>query len=192
MSYRNRQRSDGSQKQLISDGGYSTFDSGSYQRDDLLGAPKQSSTDDNTMSSEEQAPPPQPQATFQEYPRHVIMRIPNTAFGISMGLAGNAILWKSVGKSAIFNAANANTEALHGILWLLALLVAAWVFTCYCYKCYYHYELVVREWQHPVRVHFMNAPHLIMLMLAIGLPDRFNASEMALQIVFGLGLVFRH
>jgi hypothetical protein len=38
----------------------------------------------------------------------------------------------------------------------------------------------------------MNLPHVTMIMLAIGLPDRFlNGSQTALQIVFGLGLVYQ-
>lgn len=166
------------------------FELNSSDPDYLLGLSARRSFDDNSISAEEQSTLPLPPTTAQEAPRHVIMRIPNTAFGIPMALAGNAILWKAVGQSPTFRTEGEETEGFGTVLWLMSLLVAIAVGICYCYKCCYHHELVAQEWKDRERIHFMNLPHVTMIMLAMGLPDRFmDASQTAMQIVFGLGLL---
>lgn len=132
--------------------------------------------------------PEQPQPSRHDAPANVLPRIPNTAFGIAMGLAGNAIMWKAVGAAQVFNAEDMDTQVVNEILWLAALAVASIVALCYCYKAIFRWELVRQEWKCAVRVHFMNAPHLLAIMLAMGAPPRIEVTQRTMQIVFGVGL----
>jgi tellurite resistance protein len=138
--------------------------------------------------------------TMPHRPAPVITRIPNTAFGISMGLAGNAILWKTISEAnAPFQSERVNLDVLTILLWCLALSAAIMVGLGHIYKAWLVWLskngderdsfLLVQEWRHPLRIHFMYAPHLILIMLAIGIPESFEASQRSLQIIFGVALV---
>lgn len=105
-----------------------------------------------------------------------------------MGLAGNAIMWKAVGAADVFNAESMDTQVVNEVLWVAALAVALIVALCYCYKAARYWELVRQEWKCAVRVHFMNAPHLLAIMLAMGAPPRIEVTQRTMQIVFGVGL----
>jgi hypothetical protein len=109
---------------LCSGGLVRSFEWNSDDPDYILGISARRSFDDNIMSAEEQSPHPLPPTAAQEVPRPVIMRIPNTAFGIPMGLAGNSILWRAVSRSPTFNTEGAELDGFSIILWLLSLLVA--------------------------------------------------------------------
>ena len=109
-----------------------------------------------------------------------------------MGLAGNAILWKTIGSSDLFNAELTRvTHFLNVFLWIVALSVTLSLILCYIYKCIFHFPLVLKEWNDPVRIHFMNTPHLILLLLATGIPEGhiLQASAQSLRVIFGVGLV---
>mmetsp|Transcript_2190 Transcript_2190/g.3164 ORF Transcript_2190/g.3164 Transcript_2190/m.3164 type:complete len:393 (+) Transcript_2190:106-1284(+) len=124
---------------------------------------------------------------------HVLQRIPNTAFGIRMGLAGNAVLWKSAGRVDFLKSHLGSVELANGILWHIALVVAVMTLLAYLYKMVYHFRVVVMEYRHPVRVHFFNAPHLILIMLSLGVPSNMQSgsSTIPIQILFAIGLIFQ-
>lgn len=122
-------------------------------------------------------------------PRHVLQRIPNTAFGVPLGLAGNAILWKSL-QGGTFDPDKTYTNVLNAVMWVLALLTCLVVTFLYFFKCIFHRGLVLQEYRDPSRLHFLNAPHLLLILLALGLPTELNpASTMPLRVVFGIALV---
>ena len=98
-------------------------------------------------------------------------RIPNTSFGVGMGLAGQAILWRSVQKSKLFGASFDGVARSFNILfWATSLLFSALALVLYVRKAIFHYSLIKDEIRDGSRVHFCNMPHLILAMLAIGVP----------------------
>jgi tellurite resistance protein TehA-like permease len=105
----------------------------------------------------------------------VLLRMPNTAFGISLGLAGNAIMWKVAG----------------GARFLTALIDTTIILLTYLYKLIFHFPLVEREYKHPVRAHFMNGPHLTLLLVSLAIPSHLSPSTTCLQALFATGLFFQ-
>jgi tellurite resistance protein TehA-like permease len=99
----------------------------------------------------------------------VWLRLPNTSFGISMGLAGQAIMWNSA-SNASFIRDHIDTAIISTIVWLLALLVGVVLFMAYCTKLYFYFPLCKDEYKDPSRIHFFNMPHLITIMLTISVP----------------------
>lgn len=124
---------------------------------------------------------------------HALQRVPNTAFGIPMGLAGNAVLWKSAGRVAFLKGHLDSVELANSILWHIALVVAIMTLLAYLYKMVFHFRIVLMEYRHPVRVHFFNAPHLIFIMLSLGVPSNIQSgsSTISTQILFAMGLIFQ-
>jgi tellurite resistance protein TehA-like permease len=125
----------------------------------------------------------------------VWMRLPNTSFGIPMGIAGQAIMWKAAGNAPFINDM-INAQMISAVFWVASLLVVVILFTGYCMKAFFHFHLVKDEYNNSSRVHFMNMPHLIMLMLTISVPE--NTSGMTLvggdagrRIIFGLGFAIQ-
>jgi tellurite resistance protein len=130
------------------------------------------------------------ETTGLEHSSPVLLRMPNTAFGISMGLAGNAIMWKAAG-DADFVTDLMNPASANMVLWFASFIVAVMTVFTYLYKIIFNFEMVVMEFKHPVRIHFFNAPNLTLLMLSIGIPKAIEASSVCLQILFVVGLSFQ-
>jgi tellurite resistance protein TehA-like permease len=117
---------------------------------------------------------------------NVLLRMPNTAFGIAMGLAGNSIMWKSAGKAA-FVSTRIDTDAPNAIFWFAGATVLVIVAVAYVYKMVFSFPLCVAEWNCPTRIHFMNAPNLALIMLVISLP--WDCSNEKLRILWTLSLI---
>lgn len=114
-------------------------------------------------------------------------RMPNTAFGVGMGLAGQAILWKVAGK-----ALETGFDAIaNKIFWICSFLISLVIFCAYAYKTWFYFPLVMDEINNGTRVHFFNMPHLILVMLSLGVPDDFMAENFpavaAKRIIWVLG-----
>jgi tellurite resistance protein TehA-like permease len=127
-----------------------------------------------------------------EYPS-VWTRLPNTSFGISMGLIGQAIMWK-VASSASFISQNVNAEIVSASFWFAGLLVASFLSAAYSFKIFRYFPLVKDEWKDPSRVHFFNMPHLIMIMLTISVPDtspNIAGDGLAVRVLWGIGFVIQ-
>lgn len=134
-----------------------------------------------------------PVATKQSGGRapHVLTRMPNTAFGIPMGIAGNAILWRIIESAPrTFHLKNF-AELLNISLWFCSAVVGCFIGIFYAIKIHSNFEHVKLELNHPVRIHFMNTPHLWWLMLSIGVPRVITTSQTFYQISFGIGLCFQ-
>lgn len=142
-------------------------------------------------SVSEQGDDPAPEPIHDKYTGvvlPVVLRMPNTGFGIVMGLAGNSMMWKIAGL-APFITGRVDTDMYNTILWLSGFIVGIMIFLTYVYKAIFSFDIVVMEYKDPVRVHFMNTPHLSLLMLAMGTPRDVDASERTLQIIFAVGLL---
>ncbi|KAI2489674.1 Voltage-dependent anion channel [Fragilaria crotonensis] len=120
-----------------------------------------------------------------DYPS-VWLRIPNTSFGIPMGLAGHAMMWKAAGDAEFINE-KVNAEQISAVFWIASLLLGAVFLTAYCFKAYRFFPLVMDECRDGARMHFLNMPHLIVLMLTICVPE--NSSHVAIMV--GNGELFR-
>ena len=88
--------------------------------------------------------------------------LPNTVFGVALGLAGNSCLVKSLVAPAFWG--RKGRGALWGI-WSLA--VGVWVVlgACFAAKARFHRGLLLREWRSPRRCSYFFAPHLSLVVL---------------------------
>ena len=88
--------------------------------------------------------------------------LPNTVFGVALGLAGNSCLVKSLVAPAFWG--RKGRGALWGI-WSLA--VGVWVVlgACFAAKARFHRGLLLREWRSPRRCYYFFAPHLSLVVL---------------------------
>lgn len=83
-------------------------------------------------------------------------RIPNTSFGIGMGLAGQSILWEAIVSTEFINVSVAATIGF--AFWIASIAVTALLLICFSRKCIYHFPLVQNEIDSPTRIHFFNMP----------------------------------
>ena len=124
-------------------------------------------------------------------------RIPNTSFGIPMGLAGHAMMWKAAGNAEFIND-KVDVEQISAVFWIASLLLGTVFLAAYCVKAYRFFPLVMDEFRDGARMHFLNMPHLIVLMLTISVPD--DSSHFAIMpgncelfrsIVFGISVLIQ-
>lgn len=118
----------------------------------------------------------------------VLLRVPNTAFGIPMGLAGNAYMWKMVENATFLPV---QTSLACTILWFASFIVGVIISFLYIYKVFWNFHMVVQEYQHPSRNPFFHGPLLTFLLLSLGIPPAIHVSSLCLQILFGIGLLFQ-
>ena len=97
--------------------------------------------------------------------------LPNTVFGVALGLAGNSCLVKSLVAPAFWG--RKGRGALWGI-WSLA--VGVWVVlgACFAAKARFHRGLLLREWRSPRRCYYFFAPHLSLVALCIAAPTSIH------------------
>eukprot|EP00563_Minutocellus_polymorphus_P000282 CAMPEP_0181027484 /NCGR_PEP_ID=MMETSP1070-20121207/4188_1 /TAXON_ID=265543 /ORGANISM="Minutocellus polymorphus, Strain NH13" /LENGTH=422 /DNA_ID=CAMNT_0023104727 /DNA_START=40 /DNA_END=1308 /DNA_ORIENTATION=+ len=109
-------------------------------------------------------------------------RIPNTAFGIPMGLGGNALIWTNLLATKLIP--DQTGRILQWSFWVVTLVSAVVVSTCFFVKCRSKLgrDIIREEWRHPARVHFFHGPHLIIIMLTLAAP--FPVSRVALQVLW--------
>lgn len=131
-----------------------------------------------------------------EYPS-VWLRVPNTSFGIPMGLAGHATMWKAAG-NAKFISDKVDTELISFAFWIAALLFGVVFVTAYCVKAVLFSPLVLDEFKDAARIHFLNMPHLIVIMLTTCVPDNHAGIAMLVEngdqfrsIVFGISMLIQ-
>ena len=123
-------------------------------------------------------------------PIPIYLRVPNTAYGISMGLAGNAIMWKTAERSVGYFGGVA--DKINAVLWFSAVSVAVLVSIAHVYKYFYKWPLFKAEMSDKIRMHFFNGPNLTLLMLGIGLPTAVAPTSVrSLQIIFAIGLLYQ-
>ncbi|GMP96065.1 hypothetical protein CsSME_00044872 [Camellia sinensis var. sinensis] len=106
-----------------------------------------------------------------------LLRFPIGCFGICLGLSSQAILWGALATSPVTKSLRI-TPYINLALWLLALLVLAFVSTTYILKCIFYFEAVKREYFHPVRVNFFFAPWIVLMFLALSTPPLISSSPL--------------
>ena len=109
----------------------------------------------------------------------VLLRIPNTAFGVPMGLAGHAIMWRSLGRADRLDAlfGRDGVASVGRLCWYSACVTGGSASALYGYKIATSFALVRAEYLNEVRCHFFNAPNLIFIMLLLGAPDDVEVSD---------------
>ena len=127
---------------------------------------------------------------LQSHP--VIKRIPNTGFGISLGLAGNSILWKKMASTSFTK--DVGTTA-NWIFWIGGILVLGLMSAVYAVKFAVPAWRVValREWQHPIRAYFFVAPVVAVMMTTLGIPTSIshtNSERVLYSLCLGLQMLF--
>ncbi|PNY15131.1 S-type anion channel SLAH3-like protein [Trifolium pratense] len=98
-----------------------------------------------------------------------LLRFPISSFGICLGVSSQAILWKTLATSPTTQFLNIPPE-INLVLWYIATILVASVFTVYILKLLLYFEAVRREYYHPIRVNFFFAPWIALLFLALGVP----------------------
>ena len=101
----------------------------------------------------------------------VLALVPNTVCGIGVGLAGNASMWKTARtmKGMDYDLA----RALNYMFWVMAATIITILVCLLVCKAAICPGLVLAEWRHPVRAHFWNMPHIVLILLGIAMPPAF-------------------
>jgi len=121
----------------------------------------------------------------------IYQRMPNTAFGIALGLAGYSIVWKTASKTPSFLKEHniKLAEVLNYIFWVSAIIVGGISAILTVLKWIFSRKFAKDEWKHPHRIHFNNIPHIVLLMLSIGLPSDIEADQIILRSMWGISFV---
>lgn len=121
--------------------------------------------------------------------RSWLIRFPNTAFGIPLGLGGQAIMWKVMQQTPFTSWVR---SAGNWVFWVAGCTTLVLISGVYFTKFVHYPSLAFFEWMHPVRAHFFNAPHLAVLMLSIGAPKSLSVAPAlrAIWVVCGAMQLF--
>nr|APA28904.1 SLOW ANION CHANNEL-ASSOCIATED 1a variant 2 [Selaginella moellendorffii] len=98
-----------------------------------------------------------------------LLRFPISSFGVALGLGSQSILWKNLSTVPAMRFLHA-PEIINTVLWFLAAIALAGIFTTYLFKAIFYLEAVRREYYHPVRANFFFAPWIAAMFLALGIP----------------------
>ena len=115
-----------------------------------------------------------------------LMRFPNTAMGIALGLGANALLWQQLATTPLLGSPSAalselmsnfaetsHASSLHRLFWVSGVAVWCAVLLTLLAKAVRYPSLVAFEFRHRVRVYFFFAPHVGALMLALSCPEEW-------------------
>mmetsp|Transcript_1689 Transcript_1689/g.2272 ORF Transcript_1689/g.2272 Transcript_1689/m.2272 type:complete len:234 (+) Transcript_1689:290-991(+) len=81
----------------------------------------------------------------------VVLRMPNTAFGIAMGLGGHAVMWKGAGSTFIQDYIDA--KGLNYFFWLTGVVVGMCITTSYIFKALTGFQYIVDEFRYAALLH---------------------------------------
>jgi len=128
-----------------------------------------------------------------------MLRVPNTAFAITLGLGGNAILWKNM---AVVDFTSDVGTTGNWLFWISAIVALGLACIVYLVKLIIPSwrVLVLMEWNDPVRAYFFVAPVVAILMLTLSIPTSIEDQEaertlfliaLTLQVVLAQSLYTR-
>ena len=81
-----------------------------------------------------------------------LMRFPNTAFGISLGLAGSSPMWNAIANTPFTRSVLGDFASwVNWVVWVLACVVHVLIIAVYTAKVGCHPSVVRREWNDGVR-----------------------------------------
>ena len=100
-----------------------------------------------------------------------LLRFPISWFGISIGLASQAYLWKTLAKylpciEIVLHFIN----QMNMVVWTMAISSLIIIAYTYLMKCFLYFEAVKQEFRDIVRSNFFFAPWVACLFLALGVP----------------------
>ena len=101
-----------------------------------------------------------------------VLRFKVVVFGVSLGLAGQAGLWKILAHSEMTRRFGI-PSFINEVLWIVGLLVLVASTICYVIKGIRWSGAVYREFIHPLRVNFFAAPFIAAMLLLLATPQRF-------------------
>uniref|UniRef100_A0A0E0EY55 Uncharacterized protein n=1 Tax=Oryza meridionalis TaxID=40149 RepID=A0A0E0EY55_9ORYZ len=91
-----------------------------------------------------------------------LLRFPISAFGMCLGVSSQAILWKTL--TSFLHV----SPVVNHVLWWIALALMGLVFFIYLLKVMFYFEVVRREFYHPIHANFFSAPWIACLFLVQG------------------------
>ena len=101
-----------------------------------------------------------------------LLRFKNVIFGVSLGLAAQAVMWKYLTHIDVMKPYKI-PAFVNETFWIVALLALLISFFIYSLKIIFWRGGVYREFLHPVRVNFFFAPFVVSLLLMLAIPQRF-------------------
>ena len=101
-----------------------------------------------------------------------LLRFKVVVFGISLGIAGQAGLWKSLSHSGATKQFGIPTF-VNETFWIIGIFALTLSTVCYILKSIFWPGGVRREFIHPVRVNFFAAPFVAGLLLLLATPQRW-------------------
>ena len=110
-----------------------------------------------------------------------LLRFPNTAFGIALGLGGHSNLWKVLSNTPFTSGVG---SGMNFFFWTTGIVVWGLVAFIFAAKAYRFPRIVLAEWQHPVRSHFFNIIHIAVLALAMGTPFSVWNNDVLIAVWF--------
>ena len=113
-------------------------------------------------------------------------RLPNTAFGVCMGLGGHAAMWRT----AHFATFTQTPLWIVWVLWAAALATLCLFTLLFMIKLTVHPQRVRQEWDDAGRSQFFNAPNLATMLLALGCPPPLESLAM-LRAVWVCGAFYQ-
>ncbi|EGB10227.1 hypothetical protein AURANDRAFT_71236 [Aureococcus anophagefferens] len=116
--------------------------------------------------------------------------LPNTVFGVALGLAGNGVLVKGLAADRFWGARRG--RAALWVLWAAALATWIALVACLGAKALLHRRFLLREWRHRRRCFFFFVPHVALVALCLGAPDGARAwSPRLFRWCYGLALALQ-
>ena len=115
---------------------------------------------------------------------HFLLVLPNTVFGISLGLAGQAVLWKAMALNEPYSHFIGDQSSSN--LWYASAVVYVILLALFGIKIHRSWAIFLKEYDHPQRFYFFMIPHLTLICLGLGMPDRI--AEQCLSFLRGTWL----
>jgi len=106
-----------------------------------------------------------------------LLRFPVGCFGISLGLASQALLWRTLATSQDLGFLRI-PSCINLYLWCLCALSLVLISFIYMLKWVFFSEAVRREFHHPLRVNFFFTPWIVAMLLVLGVPSIITKSSM--------------
>eukprot|EP00118_Oscarella_pearsei_P017394 m.171741 g.171741 ORF g.171741 m.171741 type:complete len:492 (+) comp39074_c0_seq2:98-1573(+) len=101
-----------------------------------------------------------------------LLRFKVVIFGASIGIAGQAGLWKTLSHEKSTKPYGFPTF-INETLWIVGIVTLLFSTICYCLKLRFWPGAVYREFFHPVRVNFFAAPFVAALLLLLATPEKW-------------------
>ncbi|KAK7363767.1 hypothetical protein VNO77_05924 [Canavalia gladiata] len=105
----------------------------------------------------------------------ILTKLHSGYFFICLSFGAQALMWKSLSKhnkdsQTLWHGFNLMPSVAFLLLWCLAVLTAATLSLLYMLKCFFHFDMVKKEFSHPIGVNCMYAPWISWLLMLQSAP----------------------